>query len=120
MQVREFNKKNVNRLPPEVMEDKVKKLRKEHEKLVKGKFEFTDAGGGWIEFGYRYFPGDPLLVVKIYHDEVTDLPMGIVKHINNTVRKVRTFQSEMQEGQRGVPSSFQRISRIKFTPMEFV
>lgn len=119
MKVTEFNKKSINRLPPEVMEDKVKKLRKEHEKLVKGKFEFVDAQGGWIEFTYRYFKGDPLWVLKIFHDEIVELPMGIVKHINNTYRKIRTFQTEVNPNGRGIPSTFQNVSRIKFTPLDF-
>ena len=30
------------------VEEKIKKLRKEGEKMVKGMFEFLDAQGGWL------------------------------------------------------------------------
>ena len=118
MEVREFNKKSLNRCTPEQYDEKVKKMRKEHEKLIKGQFEFTEAGGGWIEFCYRFFKGDPLLTIKLVHGEITELPMGIVKHINNTRRKIRTFGKEIQPNQRGLPSTFEVQSRIRFIPCE--
>lgn len=104
----------------EEMEKKVKELRKSHEKMVKGKFEFIDAQGGWIDFYYRFFPSDPIMTITLVHGEVCELPMGIVKHINNTVKKIRKISPVMKETDRGVPSTYEIQSRIRFTPVDYI
>ena len=102
-------------------EEKIKKMRKEGEKLVKGMFEFLDAMGGWLDFSYRFFPGEPIRVVRINHGEIVDLPMILVKHLNNVWKKVRTMPKEMTEDGRfkGAPY-VERISRTRFTPMDMM
>lgn len=113
------------------MEEKIKKLRKEHEKLVKGIFEFTDAQGGWLDFSYRFFPGEPILTIRLTHGEICDLPMGIVKHLNNCYKKVRLFDVngngstipdgvQLTDSSRGVPSTYTKTSRVRFTPMDMM
>ena len=107
-------------MDPKAREDLLAKLRKEHEKMVKGKFEFIDAQGGFLEFTYRFFPDDLLVTYKFIHGEICEIPMGLVKHLNNTTKKVRTFglnqTGELTE--RGLPSRFETQSRVRFTPVE--
>lgn len=100
-------------------QERIKKMREEGDKLVKGMFEFLDAQGGWLDFTYRFFPGEPIRVVRINHGEIVDLPMVLVKHLNNIWKKVRTPPKEMTEdGQfKGAPF-IERISRTRFTPMD--
>lgn len=104
-------------------EDLIKKLRKEHEKPVKGMFEFLDAQGGWLEFAYRYFKGDPIIQIRLVHGEVCELPMGIVKHLNNTMKKVRRFgtgpTTEIPQSGK-VPMTTEKISRVRFTPVDYL
>ena len=122
MQVIEIKKNRKIPINKEEMEAKIKKLKKEHDKLVKGKFEFIDAQGGWLDFVYRFFPGDPLMTIKLIHGEICELPMGIVKHLNNTVKKIRKMNPELLESGpvRGVPVTFERQSRVRFTPVEYI
>lgn len=115
MEVRELKKKEKNTLPAAEREEKVKKMRKEDEKMVDGRFEFVDAQGGWFEFAYRKYPGEPILMLKLIHDEKTSLPMGIVKHLNNTVRKVRKYNLEMPSNGKAT-RSFTTQSRVRFIP----
>ena len=115
MEVRELNKKTKNTLPLAEKEEKIKKMRKEDEKLVDGRFEFVDAQGGWFEFAYRKYPGEPILMIKLIHDEHTTLTMGIVKHLNNTVRKVRKYNLEMPSNGKA-NRSFTTQSRVRFIP----
>ncbi len=124
MEIKELKKKQVNTCTPEQYDERIKKLRKDHDRLVKGKFEFTDAQGGWFEFCYRFFKGDPLVTMKLIHGEITELPLGVVRHLNNTVKKVRNFGfgnaqrgGELPEG-RGLPSTFEIQSRVKFIPVD--
>ena len=101
--------------------EKMEKMRKEGEKLVKGMFEFIDAQGGWLDFSYRFFPGEPCRTVRINHGEICDLPMILVKHLNNVWKKVRKMAPELDES--GKPIKFgavERISRTRFTPMDMM
>ena len=117
MEVRELNKKKPNTLPAQERDDLVKKMRKEDDKIVNGMFEFLDAQGGWLEFAYRKYPGEPIQMIKMIHGEICDLPMGIIKHLNNTKRKIRRYNLELPAGGQKVPRSYDTVSRVRFTPM---
>jgi hypothetical protein len=116
MEVKELKKTNIFKLSSEKYTEELKKLRKEYEVMKKGMFEFIDAQGGWLEFSIRFFPGEPLKTIKLTHGEICDLPMGIIKHLNNTKKKVRMFSKEL--GQRGLPSTYTVQSRCRFTPVD--
>lgn len=116
MLVREYSKKATRKVPEEQSKEMIKKMRKEHEKPVKGMFEFIDAQGGWLEFTVRFFPGDPVTYIKLNHGEVCELPLGIVKHLNNTKKKVR--KASIEAGQNGQLHEYEVVSRIRFTPMD--
>ena len=119
MEIKELHKKSSVKMAPEKFEELVKKMRKEHEKPIKGMFEFTDAGNGWLDFCYRFFKDDPIYTIRLTHGEICELPMGIVKHLNNTYKKVRTMLPNLdQNGNRGIPSTVERTSRVRFTSVE--
>lgn len=115
MQVLEVVKKNYKKASDE---EKVKakelmeKNRKEDQKLVRGKFEFIDARGGWLEFNYRKYPGEPILFLKVMHGEVCDMPIGIVKHLRSCVHKIKKPTFDLQ----GVLQNQETLSRVAFTP----
>ncbi len=122
MEIKEVNGRKFN-LPSEseraAGKAKMEKMRKEGDKLVKGMFEFLDAQGGWLDFSYRFFPGEPCRTVRIYHGEIVDLPMILVKHLNNVWKKIRSMPKQMTEN--GSPMDrpyIERVSRCRFTPME--
>lgn len=120
VEVRTLTKKEIHKLPPEQREEKLKKARKEHDKLCKGMFEFIDAQGGFLEFNIRLWPGEPITYYKFIHNEICEIPMGIVRHLNNTKKKIRRFRTDLAENGpvRGVPSSYETVSRVRFTPMD--
>lgn len=91
-------------------------MQKEGEKLVKGMFEFADAQGGWLDFSYRFYPGEPVRTVKITHGEIVDIPMDLAKHLNNVYKKVRTISAELGRA----PGTIMKISRTRFIPMDMV
>lgn len=95
------------------------KMRKEGEKLVKGMFEFVDAQGGWLDYNYRFFPGEPIRTVRINHGEIVELPMILVRHLNNIWKKVQIPNSEISENGKIVrKKTYTKISRTRFTPMD--
>lgn len=96
--------------------EKIKKLQKDGEKLVKGIFEFVDAQGGWLDFSYRFYPGEPVRTVKITHGEIVDIPTDLAKHLNNVYKKVRVPRQNADQGQDVVT----RISRTRFIPLDIV
>jgi hypothetical protein len=124
MQVKEINVHKF-RKPSEsekaLAKDKMDKMQKEGEKLVKGMFEFIDAQGGWLDFSYRFFPSEPCRTVRITHGEIVDLPMILVKHLNNLWKKVRKMAPELDEnGKPTRPEVIERISRCRFTPVNMM
>jgi len=116
MEVREMSKKLKKSLPPNEREDLIKKERAKDDKIVTGMFEFLDAQGGWLEFSYRKWPGEPIQIIKMIHGEICDLPMGIIKHLNNTKKKVRRYSQELAASGQRIPRSYETISRVRFTP----
>lgn len=116
MEVREISKKLKKSLPPQERDELVKKQRKEDDKLITGMFEFLDAQGGWLEFTYRKYPGEPIQIIRLVHGEICDLPMGMVKHLNNTKKKVRRYNLELPGSGARMPRSYETISRVRFTP----
>lgn len=124
MEIKEIRRSHNKKVDKIKAKELMEKARKEHEKLVKGKFEFIDAQGGFLEFNYRFFPEDLLVTYKLVHGEVCELPMGLVKHLNNTKKKVRNFG--INEGaergnrlpDRGLPSTYETVSRIRFIPID--
>lgn len=116
MQVRELVRKTTAPIDRAAMEERIKKMRKEYEKPCKGMFEFIDAQGGWLDFTDRPFPGDPVRVYHINHGEICELPMGLVRRLNNTKKKVRKLSSANLEF--GQAPSYDFISRVRFTPMD--
>lgn len=122
MKVIELHRKTKNSKPKAEVEEMIKKMRKEDERLVKGRFEFTEAEGGFFEFCYRIFPGDPIQTFQLIHGEACEIPMGIVKHLNNAKKKVRRY-ADVEQGNSGqvkVPRTYDTISRVRFTPTEYL
>jgi hypothetical protein len=127
MEIKEIVRSTQRSVSKDVRDDLMKKARKEHSKMVKGKFEFLDANGGFLEFNYRIFPEDMLVTYKFMHGEVCEIGMGLVKHLNNTIKKIRHFGNATSNEQgnelptRGnSPSTYTTSSRVRFTPVDFL
>jgi len=119
MEVREIGKKIRNTMPPAERDKLVKDNRAADDKLRTGMFEFLDAQGGWLEFTYRKYPGETVKIIKLIHGEICDLPMGIIKHLNNTKKKVRRYDLTLPSNGNGKPvRTFETISRVRFTPTD--
>lgn len=96
--------------------EKIKKIQKEGEKLVKGLFEFTDAQGGWFDFSYRFYPGEPIRTITITHGEIVDIPQDVAKHLNNVYKKIRGLRPDLDKGR----DTITKISRTRFIPMDYL
>ena len=118
MEIKEIHPKSKPAFNAEKRDEALKTLRKQHEKLVKGMFEFTDAQGGWLDFSYRFFKDQPMMTIRLTHGEICELPMGIVKHLRNTRKKIRKFTGNLTNIARGVPSTVEYTSRVNFTPVD--
>ncbi len=116
MEIRELGKKHKNTMLPAERDELVKKMRKEDDKLMTGIFEFLDAMGGWLEFAYRKYPGEPIQMIKMIHGEICELPMGIIRHLNNTKKKVRRYDLSIPPDGKKPPRQFEVVSRVRFTP----
>lgn len=122
MRVIELQKKVKITKPKAEVEAMLKAQRKDDEKLVEGVFEFIEAGDGLFSFDYRFYPGDQIQTVHIVHGETCTIPMGLIRHLNGTKRKI-AFYDNVEQNQTGAVKpipKYTRISRLKFTPSEFL
>lgn len=122
MRVIEFQKKTRNTKPKAEVEAMIKQMRKEDEKPVKGQFEFTEAEGGFFQFSYRIYPGDPIQTFELVHGEICTIPMGVVKHLNGTKKKIRKYANVEQApiGAIREPKTYEMSSRIRFVPYDYL
>lgn len=122
MEVRELRKKIKHSKPKAEVEAMIKKMRAEDEKMVKGQFEFVEAEGGFFEFAYRIYPGDQIQQFTLVHGEICTIPMGIVKHLNGTKKKIRRYSNVEQPASGGVltPKTYETTSRVRFIPVDFL
>lgn len=122
MEVRELKKKITNHKPKAEVEEMIKKRRKEDEKMVKGQFEFTEAEGGFFKFALRLYPGDQIQVFTLVHGEICTIPMGVVKHLNGTKKKIARY-ANVEQTPRGAlvpPKTYETLSRVRFTPADYL
>jgi hypothetical protein len=122
MRVQELRKKIKNNKPKAEVEAMIKAMRKEDDKLVKGQFEFIDAEGGFFEFTYRIYPGDPIQTFQLVHGEICEIPMGVVKHLNGCKKKIRRYMNVEQPPSGGVftPRTYETTSRVRFVPVDYL
>jgi hypothetical protein len=127
MRVIELSKKIKNSKPKAEVEAMIKQMRKEDEKLVKGQFEFTEAEGGFFEFSLRLYPGDPIQTFQLIHGEICTIPMGIVKHLNGTKKKIRRYANVVEMGVQQTatgairePKTYEKVSRVRFVPYDYL
>lgn len=118
MQIQQISKKKFAPASTEQKEETKKaiaKLQKEGEKMRKGIFEFVDAQGGWLDFSLRLYPGEPISRYRINHGEIVEIPMDLVRHLNNVYKKVRVMNPSTDNGK---GDTITKISRCRFTPMD--
>jgi hypothetical protein len=122
MKIIDLQKKMVNHKAKAEVDELIKKMRKEDEKPVKGQFEFTEAEGGFFSFAYRIYPGEPIQMYTFVHGEICTVPMGIVKHLNGTNKKIRRYANVEQSANGPIKPlrEFDTISRVRFVPYEFL
>ena len=122
MRVLEIRSKMVCKLTSEEKAksaEKIKKMQKEGEKLIRGMFEFTDAQGGWLDFSYRFYPGEPIRCVHITHGEILEVPRDLAMHLNNVYKKVRVMEENIDK--HGTKSRMvEKTSRTRFIPMDML
>jgi hypothetical protein len=118
VKVVEYHKKQVNKKSKPEVEEMIKKMRKEDEKMVKGHFEFVEAEGGFFKFSHRTYPGEPISVIELLHGEICEIPMGLVRLLNNTKKKISRYaDAELRDGKS--LRTYETISRVRFIPSAY-
>lgn len=122
MRVIELQKKMNNFKPKAEVDEMIRKMKKEDEKLVKGQFEFTEAEGGFFSFSYRIYPGDQIQTFQLLHGEICTIPMGLVRHLNGTKRKIARYSNVEQASDGPIKPlrQYETISRVRFTPYDYL
>jgi len=63
--------------------DRLKKMREEESKIVKGKFSCHKPKGGEITFPYRKYKEDHIQNYTFKDGGVYEIPLGLARHLNS-------------------------------------
>ena len=128
MKVSEFNGiyvHNVNsNKQKEELKERIKKLEKQYDIMVKGRFVFHNAPGGELKFCHKLFKGHSIKHITLVDGEECELPLPIVKQLEKTKHTVKAnFRNEaihMNTKRQGnmyiPPSNPYTTTRLSFIP----
>lgn len=97
----------------------LKYLRDKYREKVRVKFKFDEAQGQTLSFMYREFKEDPIERYDLVDGGIYDLPIGVVRHINN---RLNYPVHQFIKNETGGPSVKvgTKIQRASCLSMEFV
>lgn len=94
-------------------------LRERDSKPVKGLFKYYEVPNGVLEFSYKAYDQDPVVLYQLYDGVVYTLPYGVAKHINkNLCYPVHEYRVE-EQGKAASQIIGKRVSRAAFQHLEF-
>lgn len=64
------------------IEKKLKLMREEDSKMVRGIFKFYEAPGGTLKFPFKKYKNDPIEIYEFKDGEVYSVPLAVAKHLN--------------------------------------
>ena len=95
------------------------KKHKEESRLVKGVFKNLESPGGEIEFPFRMFKQDPLVIYKLQDGESYEVPLCVAKHLNQNCNIKQHHQVIDKEGKKTIDLK-KGIQRYQFLSTEFM
>jgi hypothetical protein len=102
----------------EPQNDKIERMRKEESKLVKGIFQDNELKNGSIKFSFKKYRGDPIMTYELKDGEEYELPLSVVRHLNNDCAY---HDHHFILDSKGNPTkSVRKTHRFSFKPLEYI
>lgn len=96
----------------------ISEMRQEDAKKVKGVFRCFSPPGGNVEFYFRKYKGDPIEKYTLNDGETYELPLGVVKHLNeNCYEEDKAFLLDANGDK--IRGAGKKNFRFSFTPSEY-
>ena len=92
--------------------------RQRDAKMVRGRFEYHESPGSEFFFTYHAYEGEPVKDYLLRDQEVTTLPYGVAKHLNNIGYPVHAYEQDA-EG-KNVMKIGKFNKRCSFVPLDFM
>lgn len=99
-------------------EERMHKMWLEDSKLVRGIFRNHEVPGAALEFDIRLYKEDQLKTYKLLDGQVTEIPRGIARHINNNCNYPQHKYMADENGKQQVVVGL-KIQRYSFNPIDF-
>jgi len=99
-------------------EELYKSEMKKDLKSIKGKFMCHEPKGGSVKFSYRKYKGEPIQTYYLEDNEEYELPVGVVKHLNNTGWRDSVYLLDAKGNPIKGKGKFNR--RFSFQPIDFI
>lgn len=119
MEVREIESKRSKSIPEDQkskVKELIKKLQKDGEKLINVRVSFREAQGGFYDFDYKFWPGEPVRTVRLTDGETCDVPKDVFNHLNGCRRKIRSYPQNYNLDSKAKPHIEATFARIELIP----
>ena len=92
--------------------------KKDHER-IKVKFNYIESPGATLKFPFKKYHGDPVIRYELKDGEIYELPIMVIKHLNQNVGRIEHFRLIDSVGKPSILAS-RRVRRVMCENMEFV
>ena len=93
--------------------------KEKEQKMVRGIFRNLEIKGAGLKFAFKKYPGEPVVTYDLKDETIYDLPLSVVKHLNNDCWYPEHGHSVDEEGRPKVKLT-RKIRRFSFSPTDFM
>jgi len=108
--------------PVEEPKDAFDAERKADAKKIKGIFRDLEVKGGTLNFFFKKWPGDEIMPYSLTDGQEYDLPVGVIKHLNNIHYIEDSYSKDLitTDGRPMKNPNPKKVSRFSFTASEYI
>lgn len=99
---------------------KYEAMRKKDNEMVKGIFKFYEVPGGFCEFNFRKYKGDPIIKYSMHDGKVYTVPRMVAKHLNSGTSYPEYEHIKGEPGTMNTYAIKTKIARTGFQSLEFM
>lgn len=89
---------------------------------VKGVFRDLEVKGGVLKFAFKKWKGDDIVPYELHDGQEYELPLGVVKHLNNLCYHEDSYSKELisADGRPFKNPHPKKVSRFSFQSSDFI
>ncbi len=97
----------------------IERMKKRDRELVRGKFIFHEVPGGYLEFPFKKWKGDPVERYSMQDGEVYTIPFAVAVHLNQNIWYPE-YTHVTDSNSKQVQRITKQVHRTAFASLEFM